>query len=92
MLGYVGIRKKNVLFNWGSILGANLDVFNRMVPGEAALRRAARDPSQAIEAALSLNQMDTWLPALGVWGLIFVAFLVAHFIKIPLSGYVYRLK
>jgi ABC-type dipeptide/oligopeptide/nickel transport system permease subunit len=89
LLGYVGIRQKNVLFNWGSVLGSNLDEFNRMVPTEAVIRKTS---DQAIEAVLSFNQSAAWLPALGVWLLIFIAFLLAQFIKIPLSGYVYRLK
>jgi ABC-type dipeptide/oligopeptide/nickel transport system permease subunit len=80
MLGFVGIRNRGEVFTWGSSLGMAVDEFEQL------------RPLLADGIPVAFNDAVVWGPASAVWLAIFAMFLLADFLKVPLGGYVYRLR
>lgn len=78
LLGYVGVRNRGEIYTWGSILGTGLEDFLQLRP--------------IANSGFLFNDGVVWGPLFAVWLSIVVLFTLADALKIPLSGYVYRLR
>ena len=78
LLGYVGIRNRGEIYTWGSILGTGIEDFLQLWP--------------LVGRAFQFNDGVVWGPLLAVWFAIVVMFTLADTLKVPWSGYVYRLR
>jgi peptide/nickel transport system permease protein len=79
LLGFLGTSNRGEVFTWGSVLGVGAQEFMGLRPG-------------ALAGGLPFNDGVVWGPLLAIWLGILACITLADALKIPLGGYVYRIR
>lgn len=80
MLGFLGIRNRGVVLTWGSVLGTGISEF------------LTNRPLEGVKAGFWFNDCVVWGPFAAIWMAILTTATLADALRIPATGYVYRLK
>jgi ABC-type dipeptide/oligopeptide/nickel transport system permease component len=80
MLGFLGVRNRGVVLTWGSVLGTGISEF------------LTNRPLEGVKAGFWFNDCVVWGPFAAIWLAVLTMATLADALRIPATGYVYRLK